>query len=99
MLRGRARNNGDFHDSKLMQLELGLKKQVRAGHRNSKGPLKTYSVQCDTGEAKLFLIIHELSVPSQSTVREQFQTQPQQIPYDARPSLAVAAVTRNVAFL
>jgi hypothetical protein len=47
---------------------------------------------------KLFLIIHETSVPAPTTfngslmqVHEEFRTQPQQIPYDARPSLIAAA--------
>src|SRR6476661_8379695 len=30
------------------QLKLGLKEQVRGRRRNPQGPLKTYSVQCDT---------------------------------------------------
>ena len=36
------------------QLELGLKEQVRGRRRNPQGPLKTYSVQCDTGKAEAF---------------------------------------------
>jgi hypothetical protein len=57
----------------------------------------------------LFSPSTELSVPAPTTfngsllqVHEEFRTQPQQIPYDAHPSLSAAAVaemTRNVELL
>jgi hypothetical protein len=40
---------------------------------------------------KLFLIIHETSVPAPTTFNGSLMPQPQQIPYDARPSLIAAA--------
>ena len=90
-----------------MQLELGLKEQVRAAAPKPLGPLKSDSVQLDTAKAEAFS--HhpriELSCPNSRQrllmqVREEFRTPLQPIPPMTRvPPLSAAAgaaVTRNV---
>ena len=64
-----------------MQLDLGLKAQVRAMAPKSAGIAKLLLFKAILAKRKLFLIIHELSVPAQTAVnaslmqvREEFRT-------------------------
>jgi hypothetical protein len=89
-----------------MQLELGLKEQVRAAAPKPLGPLKSDSVQLDTAKAEAFSH-HPRIERSCSNSRQwllvqsakSFGRRRSRSPYDARPSLSAtagAAVTRNV---
>src|SRR6478672_1200054 len=51
-----------------MQLDLGLKAQVRAMAPKSAGIAKLLLFKAILAKRKLFLIIHELSVPAQTAV-------------------------------
>jgi len=75
-----------------MQLDLGLKAQVRAMAPKSAGIAKLLLFKAILAKRKLFLIIHELSVPAQTAVngslmqvREEFRTPPQQSPMTRVP--------------
>ena len=71
-----------------MQLDLGQKDQVRAAAPKSARTAEKYFLfNAILAKRKLFLIIHELSVPAPTAVngslmqvREEFRTQPQQQP-------------------
>ena len=82
-----------------MQLDLGLKEQVRAAAPKSVRIAKTYSVQCDPGKAEAFS--HhpriERSCPNSRQRLPYTSMPPQQIPRASSLSAAAgAAVTRNV---
>ena len=77
-----------------MRLELGLNERFRAAAASPAAALKSARTakklilfNAILAKRRLFLIIHELSVPAQTAVngslmqvREEFRTQPQQIP-------------------